>query len=94
MQDNSKTDVNEALVNIVKGNVVAVAPEENIIASTKIKNEIMRKLAEAFRTANNDERYIVEILLALDESAEKGYLTNELFEEIQRNPDILTKSIK
>jgi hypothetical protein len=89
MQNNSSTDVNEALMNIVKGNVSVGGAGENIFVGPKLKNEVLRKLADAFRNQKNEERYIVEIILALDEAAEKGYLTNELFEEIKKNPDIL-----
>jgi hypothetical protein len=89
MQDNNETTAKEALMSIIKRDNTLGTNEDNIINGSKIRNEIMRKLADAFRDNKNDERYIVEILLALDESAEKGYLTNELFEEIKKNPEVL-----
>ena len=81
----------KTLLKIIHGDVKDLKiPVKNIITSRKLQNKILRLFVEEYRRIPGvSERSIMEVILAMDEAIEKDYLTNELLDEVRKNPSIL-----
>lgn len=93
MRMNRIKDPAKSLLKIVHGDVEDLhIPHKAVITGKKIKNSIMRKFVETFQEKGEvDHEQLINIILVFDETAEKELLTEELLEDIRRDPSILDK---
>ena len=81
----------KSLLKIVHGDVSDLeVPHKSIITGKKIKNDTLRQFVETYKAStHHSNEELVEVLLAFDEAVEKEHLTEDLLEEVRRNPAIL-----
>lgn len=85
------------LKNIIKGDFtnIKVDPDEIVIESPKIRNDILQALKAEYRKEGiYTDAQILNIILGLDEAAEKGLLTADLLSTLKKDPKIINDYIK
>lgn len=86
---------NKSLVDISAGKVNSALVDnisvQTIIPANKLKNSILRAFVKAFRDSKIDERVIVDLLLNLDEGAERNIIDEKFIEEFKKDPDYINK---
>jgi len=83
----------EKLIKITKGEVKNLTVDPNaIVTGKRMKNAIMRKFADSYKKdAKLDDATILRLVLAIDEAVEKEYLTDELLDYLNKNPEKLNE---
>lgn len=91
--NNSKLDPTEALLRIVHGDTKDLhIPHKSIVTGKKIRNLILRKFVEKYRSLNKlTDKQLIDVILSFDEVVEKELLTDDLLEKIRKDPSILQK---
>lgn len=94
---NPKADQDEnptkALLKIVHGDTKDLhIPNKSIVTGKKIKNSIMRKFVDKYKKLNElSSEQLIDVVLAFDEVVEKELLTEDILEQIRRDPSVLDK---
>lgn len=93
MDNHDQEDPTQALLRILHGDTDNLhIPHKTIVTGKKIKNTTLRKFVDKFRrTKKLNEEQLVNVLLAFDEIVEKEKLTEEVLENIRKNPEVLKK---
>jgi len=91
--DDVKSDPTKALLKILHGDTKDLhIPNKSIVTGKRIRNSIIRKFVEKYRSLNKlTEEQLLDVVLSFDEVVEKELLTDELLEQIRRDPSILNK---
>lgn len=89
----SKLDPTEALLRIVHGDTKDLhIPHKSIVTGKKIRNSILRKFVEKYRSLNKlTDKQLIDVIMSFDEVVEKELLTDDLLEKIRKDPSILQK---
>lgn len=96
-KQNPKADQDEnptkALLKIVHGDTKDLhIPNKSIVTGKKIKNSIMRKFVGKYKeTSALTPEQLIDVVLAFDEVVEKELLTDDILEQIRRDPSVLDK---
>lgn len=92
-QEDTKSDPTKALLKILHGDTKDLhIPHKSIVTGKRIRNSIIRKFVEKYRSLNKlTEEQLLDVVLSFDEVVEKELLTDELLEQIRRDPSILNK---
>lgn len=92
-QEDIKSDPTKALLKILHGDTKDLhIPHKSIVTGKRIRNSIIRKFVEKYRSLNKlTEEQLLDVVLSFDEVVEKELLTDELLEQIRRDPSILNK---
>jgi hypothetical protein len=90
---NSTIDPTEALLKIINGDTKDLhIPHKSIVTGKKIRNTILRKFVEKYQSLNKlTDKQLIDVILSFDEVVEKELLTDELLDQIRRDPSILNK---
>lgn len=93
---NDETDPKQALLKIVHGDTKSLhIPHKSIVTGKKIRNAIMRKFVEKYKGLNElSADQLIDVILAFDEVVEKELLTDDILEQIRRDPTVLDKYLK
>lgn len=69
-----------------------ITPEEAIKVGNRMQNSYLRELITKYQEEGRmDDKGILMLVVALDDIIEKGLLTNDLLDEIQKDPNLLKK---
>lgn len=99
-QQNPKTtmidDPQEALLKIIHGDTKSLhIPHRSIVTGKKLRNSILRKFVKKYQSLNKlSDKQLIDVVLSFDEVVEKELLTDDLLEQIRRDPSILSKISK
>lgn len=91
--NNTKIDPTEALFKIIKGDIRDLhVPHKSIVTGKKIRNSILRKFVEKYRSLNKlTDAQLIDVIMSFDEVVEKELLTDELLDKIRKDPSIINK---
>jgi len=95
-QQKSTNDPTAALLKILKGETEDLhLPHKTVISAKKIRNEVLRRFVEVCEENDHFEpKKLTQILLAFDEAVEKELVTEELFEAIKKDPNLINKYLE
>ncbi len=95
-QQKSTNDPTAALLKILKGETEDLhLPHKTVISAKKIRNEVLRRFVEVCEENDHIEpKKLTQILLAFDEAVEKELVTEELFEAIKKDPNLINKYLE
>lgn len=90
------SDPQEALLKIIHGDTKSLhIPHKSIVTGKKIRNTIMRKFVKKYQSLNKlSDKQLIDVILSFDEVVEKELLTDDLLEQIRRDPSVLNKISK
>lgn len=92
---NNQSDSTQTLMKILHGDIKDLhIPKKTIITSKKIRNNVLRRLAEICEQERKFEpAKTLNLILALDEAAEKELLTDDVLDFLRNNPEKVQKHI-
>lgn len=90
---NDPNDPTHALMKILHGDTKDLhVPHKSIVTGKKIRNSVMRKFVEKYRALNKlSDKQLIDVILSFDEVVEKETLTEDILEQIRRDPSVLSK---
>lgn len=91
----SRPDPTQALMKILSGEVKDLhIPHKTLISAKKIRNGVLRRVAEICEHEKKFEpEKTLSLILALDEAAEKEFLTDEVLNFLRDNPEKVEKHL-
>lgn len=89
----NKLDPTEALLKIINGDTKDLhIPHKSIVTGKKIRNSILRKFVEKYRSLNKlTDAQLIDVIMSFDEVVEKELLTDDLLDQIRKDPSIINK---
>lgn len=86
----------EALLKIIHGDTKNLhIPHKSIVTGKKLRNSILRKFVQKYQSLNKlSDKQLIDVILSFDEVVEKELLTDDLLEQIRKDPSILSKMSK
>lgn len=87
----NSADPTKALMKILHGDTKDLhIPHKSVVTGKKIRNSVMRKFVDKYRKLNKlTEEQLMDVVLSFDEVVEKEMLTEDLLEQIRRDPSVL-----
>ena len=95
MATDGNSQIAQTLENISTGDITAGSTNISYIVQTsKLRNSVLRKIVAGFRDSKLAEDYIVNLILAFDEAAEKGLIDEQFLVNMRDDPEFLSKIAK